>query len=88
MIAEDSKVTIDWIKGSTSLNFTYLRPWQQKIKALQEQFESVKYIHMHRIFNHIVDQLSKHALNCSPGLLFLEENLDGVTTHTEKIPLF
>jgi len=82
MIAGDSKVTIDWIKGATSLNYIYLRPWQQKIKALQEQFESVKYIHVHRIYNHIADQLSKQVLNCSPGLLFLEENLDGVTSHT------
>ena len=55
MIAGDSKVTIDWIKGATSLNCTYLRPWQQKIKALQEQFERIKYIHVHKIFNHIVD---------------------------------
>jgi ribonuclease HI len=70
MIVGDSKVTIDWIKGATSLNCIYLRPWQQKIKALQEQFESVKYIHVHRIFNHIVDQLSKQALNCSLGIAF------------------
>jgi hypothetical protein len=88
MIAKDSKVTIDLIKGATSLNCIYLRPWQQKIKALQEQFESVKYIHVHIIFNHIVDHLSKQVLNCSLGLLFLEENLDGVTAHTEKISLF
>jgi hypothetical protein len=88
MIVRDSKATIDWIKGAANLNCIYLRPWQQKIKALQEQFESVKYIHVHRIYNHIADQLSKQALNCSPGLLYLEENLDEVTVHTEKIPLF
>jgi ribonuclease HI len=79
MIVGDSKATIDWIKGAANLNCIYLKPWQQEIKALQEQFESVNFIHVHRIYNQIVDQLSKQALNCSSELLYLEENLENLS---------
>jgi len=36
MIVGDSKATIEWIKGVSRLNCIYLRPWQQKIKTLQD----------------------------------------------------
>jgi len=78
MVAGDSKSTIDWIKGISSLNCLYLRPWQEKVRKLQENFEKLNFIHVHRIFNNVADQLSKKALNSQLGWIYLEEVVDGV----------
>jgi hypothetical protein len=70
MVVGDSKSTIDWIKGETKLNFLYLSPWQERIRNMQDKFESISFLHVHRNLNIVVDQLSKQALNCTPGWFF------------------
>jgi ribonuclease HI len=88
MVVGDSKSTIDWIKGETKLNCLYLSPWQERIRNMQDKFESISFMHVHRNFNIVVDQLSKQALNCTPGWFFIEELVEGAVAHVDRLPMF
>jgi hypothetical protein len=48
MVAGDSKVTIDWINSKSNLNLIYLNNWKDKIRSLNNIFESIKFIYVHR----------------------------------------
>ena len=67
MVVGDSKVAIDWIKGKANLNLLYLSAWKDKIWRLKDSFKGLKFMHVHRIFNSVADQLSKKALKCTIG---------------------
>ena len=88
MVVGDSKSTIDWIKGETKLNCLYLSHWKERIKNMQDKFESISFMHVHRNFNIVVDQLSKQALNCTHGWFFIEELVKGAIAHVDRLPMF
>jgi len=58
MVAGDSKVTIDWINDKSNLNLIYLSNWKVKIRRLRTGFETINFMHIHRQFNKVVDNLS------------------------------
>jgi ribonuclease HI len=73
MVVGDSKVTIDWINSKSNLNLLYLNSWKDKIGRLKDQFDSIKFMHVHRKFNKEADILSKKALKKNIGWLYYEE---------------
>jgi hypothetical protein len=82
MVAGDSKVTIDWLYSKSNLNLIYLNNWKDNIKILNNIFEYIKFIHVHRQFNKVVDNLSKKALKGNFGWLFYEEIVDATVVCT------
>jgi hypothetical protein len=70
MVAGHSKVTIDWINFKSNLNLIYLNNRKDNITSLKDGFDSIKFIHIHRQFNKVADNLSKMALKDTLGWLF------------------
>jgi hypothetical protein len=88
MVAGDSKVTIDWINSKSNLNLIYLKYWKDKIRSLKDKFESIKFMHVHREFNKVADNLSKKALKGNTGWLTYEEIVDGTVVCAENLYIF
>jgi hypothetical protein len=88
MVVGDSKVTIDWINSKSSLNLIYLSSWKDKIRRLNDQFETIKFMHVHRQFNKEADNLSKKSLKGNIGLLYYEELVDGSAIYADKLYIF
>jgi ribonuclease HI len=88
MVVGDSKVTIDWINESTNLNLIYLHNWKEQIKSLKVGFEDIKFMHIHREFNTVADQLSKKAMDNPLGWFHYEEILNGTVVNKDSIKIF
>jgi hypothetical protein len=73
MVIGDSKVMIDSTEEEANLNILHLGPWKEKMWRLKHSFERLKFMHLHRIYNIVADQLSKKALNCSYGWIYFEK---------------
>jgi len=73
LLVGDSKVIIDWIKEEVNLNILHLGPWKEKMWRLKDSFERLKFMHVHRIYNTIVDQLCKIAMNRSCGWIYFQK---------------
>jgi hypothetical protein len=73
MAASDSKVTINWINDCSNMNLIYVHSWKEKIKCLKVSFEGIHFMHIHREFNIVADQLSKKALDNPLGWFYYEE---------------
>jgi hypothetical protein len=61
-IIGDSKLIIEWCKGSGRLQSLALEGWKEQIKRLSTQFEKISYLHTYREYNKVADVLSKFAL--------------------------
>jgi len=82
MVVGDSKVTINWINDFSNLNLIYLHSWKEQIRSLKAGFEDIHFMHIHREFNTMADQLSKKSLDSPLGWFYYEEifNENGVNT--------
>jgi len=74
MVVGDSKVTIDWINESSKLNPLYLHNWKEQIKRLKVEFEEIKFMHIHREFNSVANNLSKKAMDITLVWFHYEES--------------
>jgi hypothetical protein len=72
MVVGDSKVTMDWINDKSNLNIIYLNNWKGKIRILKNGFETIKFMHIHRQFNKVANNLSKKALKGNSGWIYYE----------------
>ena len=70
-------VIIKWFRGIYSITSLVLDHWQRKIRALHEAFIDISIQHISRNFNAMADVLSKRALSLDPGLMQVEEVVDG-----------
>ena len=77
MVTGDSKLMIESKKEEANLKILHLGPWKEKMWRLKDSFERLKFMHVHRIYNIVVDQLSKKALNCSCGWIYFEKLVQG-----------
>jgi len=88
MVVGDSKVMIDWINEEANMNILHLGPRKEKIWRLKDNFKRLKFMHVHRIYNIVLDQLSKKALNCSSRWIYFEKLLQRTVIHADRLPLF
>jgi hypothetical protein len=88
MVVGDSKVTIDWINDCSNLNLMYLHSWKDRIKSLKEDFEDIHFMHIHREFNTMADQLSKLALDNPLGTFYYEEIIQGISSSSGSFKIF
>jgi hypothetical protein len=65
-----------------------LDSWKRKIKALEEAFINIDIEHISRIYNVMVDVLSKRALRISPGLMQVDEVVDGKVVSSSCLFVF
>jgi len=77
MVIGDSKVMIDRIKEEANMNILHLGPWKENMWRLKDSFERIKFMHVHRIYNTVADQISKKALNCSCGWIYFDKLVQG-----------
>ena len=61
-IAGDSKVIVEWFKGTIHLESIILSYWMERIMQLKGQFIEINIQHIYREINTDADQLSKKAL--------------------------
>jgi ribonuclease HI len=88
MVVGDSKVTIDWINDCSNLNLIYLHSWKEQIRCLKASFEGIHFMHIHREFNTVADQLSKKALDNPLGWFFYEEIFKENVVNTDSFLIF
>jgi ribonuclease HI len=88
MAVGDSKVTIDWINDCSNLNLIYLHNWKEQIRCLKEGFEDIHFMHIHREFNTVADQLSKKALDNPLGWFYYEEIFKENVVNTDRFLIF
>ena len=69
-IIGDSKVVIDWVIGSSSLDSMVLDHWISRVKSLIYEFSSIYFRHIYREFNSESDCLSKKEIGEMNGQLF------------------
>ena len=55
----DSKVVIEWEKGSYNLQLLQLKHWRMRVKFFISSFQQISLSHTSRGFNMEADQLSK-----------------------------
>ena len=77
MVTGDSKLMIESKKEEANLKILHLGPWKEKMWRLKDSFERLKFMHVHRIYNIVADQLSKKDLNCSCGWISFEKLMQG-----------
>jgi hypothetical protein len=77
MVVGDSKVTIDWINDRSKLNLLYLNIWKNKIRRLNDSFDGIKLMHVHKKYNSEADSLSKKSLDYPTRWIFFEESIKG-----------
>ena len=75
-IAGDSKVIVEWFKGTIHLESILLTYWMDRIMQLKGQFLEINIQHVYREINFDADHLSKKALAGTVGH-FLVARRDG-----------
>ena len=75
MVAEDSKVTIDWINSKSNLNLIYVNNWKDKIKSLNKVQQSWR-------------QFLKDGTQRHPRMAFYEEIVEEVVVNTWNFYIF
>jgi hypothetical protein len=85
IVASVSTVTIDWINEKSNLDLIYLSYWKEKVSTLKKGFGTINFMHIHRQFNKVADNLSKKALNDTLGWLFFEELGNGSTVRSGEL---
>jgi len=65
----DSKVVIDWLNDKGRLMVPSIEGWKKITKILIQNFQSIVFQHIFRVFNSNADFLSKQALMESEGLI-------------------
>jgi hypothetical protein len=88
MVVGDSMVAIDWIIGNSKLNLLYLENSKDQIRNLKSSFDGINFIHVHRAYNTKADKLSKKALDCPMGRLYIEETIKGDIVNEDNYLLF
>jgi ribonuclease HI len=65
----DSKIIIDWMRGKGRLHVISLDCWKERVSALISSFQKITFDHVFREGNREADNLSKLALQKTPGKL-------------------
>jgi hypothetical protein len=73
----DSKLTIDWLKGSIQLVNLDLQLLGQRLKLISTSFNHINFMHIFRELNSFVDILSKEALYLPKNQMVMEVFSDG-----------
>lgn len=87
-IARDSMVIVKWLQGSYSIASLVLDSWKRKIKASEEAFINIDIEHISRIYNVMANVLSNRALRISPGLMQVDEVVDGKVVSSSCLFVF
>lgn len=59
----DSKVIMDWARGSHDLHTIQLLVWIRRTKYLKDYFQHITFLHIFQELNTEVDELSKLAID-------------------------
>jgi len=73
MLAEDSKIIIDWFNNVNNLRVLSLQAWMKIIRTLSEIFLQLKAYHIYRSFNQGANQMSKEALQLEEEGIFFQK---------------
>ena len=63
MVLGDSKVIVDWERGSYNLHTIQLLHWNRRTKDLIEYFQHITFLHIYQELNIEVDDLSKLTID-------------------------
>lgn len=69
----DSRVTIDWDRGTASIKVLLLNHWFRETGFLIDSFHCINFHHVPRSRNLLADDLSKRALYYPLGFFFWED---------------
>lgn len=58
-VFKDSKIILEWGKGTMNCNILRLRPLLEEVKHLSSLFELITFVHVYRERNQVADRLSK-----------------------------
>jgi ribonuclease HI len=73
----DSKIVIDWLNCRGNLQVTSLVGWKDRILELAKSFNTIRFAHIYREENGVVDALSKKSLQVPEGKIHYNKWLDG-----------
>lgn len=63
----DSKIILEWAKGTQNYNILRLRPLLEEVKHLTFLFDLISFVHVCRERNTVVDRLSKAGAQLQEG---------------------
>lgn len=82
----DSNIVVDWLNSRNNIRVPHLQHLLAELQILKSQFGRISFAHTYKELNLEADTLSKQALAYQPGMLEIEEVIDGLSTlHYETI---
>lgn len=66
-VFEDSKIILEWEKGTQNYNILRLRPSLEEVKHLSSLFDLISFVHVYRERNIVADKLSKAGTQLQEG---------------------